>query len=100
MSSFLDKYPDILEVKEVADILRVSKATVYRMYDNRRLDGPRTGEKKGGIRILRSSLEALIFAKDKQETTLVPARRRRRSATCNYTLKYLRVPLENPKSEK
>jgi hypothetical protein len=53
----LDKYPDVMTVKEVADYLRVKPSTVYGIKGLRKI---RLGEGKGFIRILRDDFIVYI----------------------------------------
>jgi hypothetical protein len=53
----LDKYPDVMTVKEVAESLRVNPCTVYAIRGLKRI---RMGVGKGFIRILKSDLMAYI----------------------------------------
>jgi excisionase family DNA binding protein len=50
----------VLLAKEVANILRVSKSTVYEMFETGRLKGFRVGAGNRGIRISRDSVEELM----------------------------------------
>lgn len=55
--NFLDKYPDVMTVKEVAEHLRINPCTVYAIKGLKRI---RMGVGKGFIRILKSDLIAYI----------------------------------------
>jgi excisionase family DNA binding protein len=87
-----------LKVEEVVRILNVGKSTVYEMYHAGKLSGPRIGESDGGIRILRSSVEALLNPPAAPAPDQPPAKpqvqppRRRRTVTKQRTFQYLTPP--------
>ncbi len=49
----LDEYPDVINVKEVCNILRISKTTAYRLIQSGQLSSRRIGS---AIRISKESL--------------------------------------------
>ena len=60
MSLLLDRYPDLLTVREVAEILRVDRSYVYRLIREGRLPALRPTPHK--TRIIKAELRAFLDA--------------------------------------
>jgi excisionase family DNA binding protein len=61
MTPRLEDLPDVLTVREVADVLRVSQSTVYELVRRRRLRAVRCGiGRQGGVRITQSVLREYL----------------------------------------
>jgi hypothetical protein len=75
----LDKYPDVMTVKEVADFLRVKPCTVYSIKDLKKI---RLGEGKGFIRVLRedfiSYIESCFVMLEREEDGSLKEKRQRK----------------------
>lgn len=56
----MNEQEQVLLPKEAKDILRVGLSTIYEMFHRGQLRGFRVGKGLGGIRILRSSVDALM----------------------------------------
>ena len=65
--NFLEIYPDILTVEDVAEILKVSVGTVYGLHGLVKI---RIGEGRGIIRIRKSDLIDFINSRAQQEVNL------------------------------
>ncbi|MEZ6033208.1 MAG: helix-turn-helix domain-containing protein [Planctomycetaceae bacterium] len=78
--------PVLLTVREVADRLRLSIASVYVMIRQGTLIGHRLGGRNGAIRIRPEDIEACL-----QSTELVPASPKPKQAPPRVKLKHIRL---------
>jgi excisionase family DNA binding protein len=70
MSHLLDRYPDLLTVREVAELLRVDRSYVYRLIREGRLPILRPTPHK--TRIVKTELRAFLdAARPKTATSLI-----------------------------
>lgn len=63
---------ELLRVHEAAEVLNVSRWTIYRWVDEGRLKATKIG--KGSLRIFRNSVEALVEANRKDQWECTPSR--------------------------